>query len=307
MKLDLLQKKAKEETALFHRQSLWLEEDLYISKFKHFLSPHSNNFYSELRGIFSFEIQKLESLNYFEFISFRDGILPLMCFFQRYPTPDLFKKRIFIHSKMGAIVPEAWKGQISFYDFNYKVQKDNSKLVLSLFAQEDQFEKSQLLELFKTTFSKYEEFQVLISEPVLRGEDLPEGRSTFFQKIVFELGKLNKKITFVNLNELLGKNLSEWDFYDFNPRHFWYSWSYIEQVISMKGAQLVKYSVESLPDGIEQSPSLVLSLDPEKTGTSLYFKLEGGLDRSGQSYDEVKLFSDDLFYLAKKIGKTLDE
>lgn len=118
-KKDLLNSTA--EVELFHSRDFWNQEDNIIESVTLALSPHSEIYYSSLCPIFSFELQKIDSLNLFSHVQLRDGLIFLLDFFLRNPEPKNLRTQISVESSMAAIVPESWRNQVSYYSYKSNV------------------------------------------------------------------------------------------------------------------------------------------------------------------------------------------
>jgi hypothetical protein len=117
----------KDEVELFNDRDLWCNPDFLTEKLIHSLSPHSDFYYSSLCPIFSFEIRNNDSLNLFTSVLLRDGVISLLNFFLKNPTPVGVRTKVLINENLSQIVPKAWFDRVWYYRSHSKVKTNGVK------------------------------------------------------------------------------------------------------------------------------------------------------------------------------------
>jgi len=105
-----------DEMETFNTRDFWIEEDGLVESLTLSLSPHSGLYFSDLSPIFSYEIQKMESLNLFSHLHLRDGASLLLNFFLNNPKPSNIRTKISIHESLKDLVPSDWRDQVQFIE-----------------------------------------------------------------------------------------------------------------------------------------------------------------------------------------------
>ena len=96
------------------------------------LRPHTTCYYSRLTPIFSPQIKTPASLNKYEIISLRDGLIPLLWFFKQFPTPGPFNCYFLLHTKFQKIIPATWKDRCGLYNISGEVALRKKLLISAL-------------------------------------------------------------------------------------------------------------------------------------------------------------------------------
>lgn len=314
---------ANEETALFNKRSAWNREDTIDEKYLEFLAPHSKPYFSRLRPLFSFEIKSLTSLNAFSHILFRDGVVHLLRFFQRFPEPKGLMSKIIIHQNLSAIVPPAWRKCILYYRIQAgkrASQKENLFLYIS-FIQYHSDERA--IKKLRETLEKISgKIFVVTGLNVLRGEDfLNYDRSYAFDQSHQLFAGLN--VEFIDLQSAspaLSSSKHESNFMVFNPYQYWFSDSYLEHHFFNLGLNRLEQdsmSGDFVPLGPQHGMVIAkegkISSSVEKQlfkemgyPTGELFRGEPSVDRNIEDYFKVRYtsaaFEKMAFDLARKIG-----
>jgi len=317
---------ANEETALFNKRSTWNRADTIDEKYLEFLAPHSQPYFSRLRPLFSFEVKSLTSLNAFSHVLFRDGVVHLLRFFQRFPEPKGLMSKILIHQNLGPVVPPAWRKSILYYRVQAgerNSQKDNLFLHIS-FIQFHSDEKA-IKNLRETLERISGKIFVVTGLNVLRGEDfLNYDRSYAFDQSHQLFTGLN--VEFIDLGAVtsaLSLYKHESSFMVFNPYQYWFSDSYLEHHFLNQGLNNLgeeAMSGDFIPLGphhgmvIGKEGKVCSAIEKElfqELGypTGDLFSGEPSIDRNIEDYFKVRYtssaFEKMAFDLACKIGNGL--
>lgn len=81
------------------------------------LSPWSATYASPLNHVCLYDVADLRQLVAFPYFLVRDGYLPLIDFFFRFPVPEKFYGMLLVHTLFQDLVPSAWSSKVLFYDF----------------------------------------------------------------------------------------------------------------------------------------------------------------------------------------------
>lgn len=73
------------------------------------LWPASREYYSPLNPVFLGQFRNLKAMNGRQVWLSRDGLIPLLWFFESHPAPKGFKGRLLVHEKLASFVPRAWR------------------------------------------------------------------------------------------------------------------------------------------------------------------------------------------------------
>ncbi|MAF78464.1 MAG: hypothetical protein CME60_09895 [Halobacteriovoraceae bacterium] len=250
---------ANEETAGFNKRNSWNREDTLDEKYLEFLAPHSRKYFSRLRPIFSFEIKSLTSLNAFSHVLLRDGVLHLLKFFQRFPSPKGLISKIIIDEEFEPLVPDSWKERIFYFKIRGKKEgplKEN--LFLFLTVSKYQHTDDSIIQLNEILNSVKGNVFVTTSLNILRGEDyLDYDRSQAF-RMSDSLFK-GREVDFVGLHQL-GGLISEYressSFLNFNPYKYWFSDSFVNHYYLNQGISNIE-----IPDK-KNNESMNIDLGP---------------------------------------------
>lgn len=315
---------ANEETSIFNKRSAWNQEDTLDEKYLEFLAPHSQSYFSRLRPIFSFEVKSLTSLNAFSHILFRDGVLHLLRFFQRFPEPKGLMSKVLIHENLGSLIPKAWCEHILFYRVQAQerfVQKEN--LFLHISFSQYQSDKESIKNLRMILEQVRGKIFVITGLNILRGEDfLNYDRSFAFEQSHQLFAGLDIEfIDFKNSSDPLSLYQERSNFLVFNPYQYWFSDSYLEHHFLSNG--IIPLQQETMSgDYVALSPhhGMVIATEGKKSSMikeTLFeqlhypcgelFKNEPRVDRNIEDYFKVsytsQAFEKMSFDMAKKIAK----
>lgn len=239
--------------SIFSLEKIWDQRTAVSQKTALYLSPDSNPYCSRINPIFSFEIESGDDnyLRYFNIVSLRDGVYPLLRFFFLNPTPHLADPLIVIDSKMASLVPKAWREKTllrSLYT-NEKVFPKKSEECLILISPDkdslpvDIIEKeiSSLVE--KTKF--YSKISMYLSSCIKKGEEYAEAASTWGYTILNLLNQAfeGKQVEILDWNQIQKKNMSKVDFTHFNPLSFYFTDSFLTHDLLQKGGTLLDKTV----------------------------------------------------------------
>jgi hypothetical protein len=83
--------------------------------FLNVLWPVSLPYYSPLNPVFLAQCAGLEALDKHPHWFVRDGLVPLLWFFEQHPSPRKLRSRLWVHEELGRWVPPAWRGHCGTY------------------------------------------------------------------------------------------------------------------------------------------------------------------------------------------------
>jgi len=112
----ILENHNSEQQYYFSNPKIWANNYIAIEEYQDFLDPHCEHHESILNPLFLFEIKNLEALSLFKQVQCRDGLLPALLFFLKYPTPlEEMDTDLYIHHSLYPIVPKQWLPLCQFY------------------------------------------------------------------------------------------------------------------------------------------------------------------------------------------------
>lgn len=115
-----------------HVQSNFLARELAsdpalegVRRFTKAFGPFMEAYFSPLRPVFSFEINRADRFQKKELWMLRDGAIPLAWFFESVPKNLAIASDILVHSSLGSLVPANWKKNAKYYEL-YSEEKYHS-------------------------------------------------------------------------------------------------------------------------------------------------------------------------------------
>ncbi len=310
---------ANEETNLFNRRATWCPEDTVDEKYLEYLMPHSKAYFSRLRPLFSFEIKSLESLNQFSHVLFRDGLIFLLRFFQRFPDPGALKTKVAIHKKLSWVIPDSWKDRVILYE----VVHHQDSNVLGKPASERR-ELNILVDLHDKTWElkkltkNFEKINIIPFFNILRGEDfLNYERKEEFERLEKLKKSLGQPVEVISLNDALAQSLEKTYFVNLAEWGTFYSDSSLSHRFLSLGAKGLYYG-DGTGELISQSPYHSFQLEEfdinqcdQVRRSLLYNELNfpkgrgfssmPPLERGVEDYFKVHYYSHDLVSLCRRI------
>jgi len=326
--LDCYSSLAHEETVLFNRKEAWNNEDALDEKYLEYLMPASKPYFSRLRPLFSFQVKSLSSLNNFSHVLFRDGIVFLLRFFQRFSKPEGLRCRVLIHQDFEQLVPVAWKSHIYYYKTIKTLNKENAvkKVILNLSL--DSYPDQEVLRIemdqLKRSYPNKTNFLILSSFNILRGEDfINYCRHSALSSLLMAQRELGGDLCeLLTLEEFWSMDFSEVELYRGKGERVFMMDSFLEHHILAKGG-----SVHGIEAGDKERESFDLSphhgMSVEKKGSlgkgsareflfeklsfpdSDLFQSEPADVRGLDDYFKVFYYSQDILKVARQINHLL--
>ncbi len=219
-----------------------------LNKFKEYLSPDADHYFSPLNPSFSLELEYSPArVQFLNVLSLRDGVMPLLKFFTLNPVPKNQDIVYIVDSKLSSLVPLEWRSLVLLRDLKFEERReylaDNfSKKILfispsPLSAPLDLV----LVELrkLKEKISTSDEIVVFFSSMKLRGQGQSQRDEMWGFKILQLINKEfeNEKIRVVDWREYTSIDLSHFKFHFINPLKYYFSDSYLLHDACQKGAK----------------------------------------------------------------------
>ena len=86
-----------------------------VAHFFEVLSPAADAYVSALNPVFLLDVRSLSALEERPFWLVRDGLVPLLWFFRKFPAPRGLRSRLLVRRELAPLVPSAWRGSIGTY------------------------------------------------------------------------------------------------------------------------------------------------------------------------------------------------
>ncbi len=214
------------------------------------------------------DLHSAEQINYFQQVLVRDGLFPILDFFNRHPDPKFFKPIFIFHKNFADYIPIKWQRNVLFYDFAFLPE---SKLMQHFFAHDSLLIKGiynynvfdlEKLEYLLSTSMNFKNIFLslnLLDNPFLNKKW--EGNSLLydFSKTIDNLKRKFpnfEKIELITYEQLFKiKNLNEFKFVDLNKKFHYYSDEYLNFYLIKNGA--IPHEVELIPKPQSTSGHLV--------------------------------------------------
>lgn len=236
--------------SIFSLEKIWKERTPVSQKATLYLSPDSNPYCSRLNPIFSFEIESGEEnyLRYFNILSLRDGVYPLLRFFFLNPTPHTADPTLVIDEKLSSLVPVAWREKVllrRLYVNEQVFSKEADECVILISPDQDALP----LDVMESEFKKlaentkhYSKISLYFSSCIHKGEEYAEAVSSWGYNVLNAFHKTfqGKEVEILSWSALQKKGMSKVAFAHFNPLHFYFSDSYLTHDLLQKGASLLE-------------------------------------------------------------------
>ncbi|MCF8058920.1 MAG: hypothetical protein K9K67_06475 [Bacteriovoracaceae bacterium] len=314
---------ANEETNLFNRRENWNKEDTLDEKYLEFLSPHSRPYFSRLRPLFSFEVKELKNLNSFSHVLFRDGVVLLLRFFQRFPEPSGFHSKIFIHEDLAFIIPKTWCESVLLYKTVTIGKKGFDKKDLVLILNLHELQDSDLLQSLVLKFKNdTRSLSILPFYNQMRGEDYLDYDRAESLEPLKDIFKGDVRV--INYSQLGHLNERESVFINANPQKLFCSDSSVVHNFLRSGwkSPAIENVETNIDNIIRLSPNHGMTLSPfevknwqEDIRKRLFeelefpkgslFQEEPSLNRDLEDYFKVFYYSKDLMQLSRDLGRAM--
>jgi len=221
-----------------------------LNKFKEYLSPDSDYYFSSLNPTFSLELELSPMrIKYLSVLSLRDGVMPLLKFYVSNPRPKDESLIHIIDEDFSSLVPEAWRSQTLLRRFkSQKTDVESTHNNFIIFISPNYF--SSPLEIVYSEIQKVNkellpetEVYLFFSSMKLRGVGQAQKDDLWGYKIMELFAKHleTKNFRVINWNEYSALNLNSFLFFFINPLKFFLSDSFLLHDACQKGASpLVK-------------------------------------------------------------------
>ena len=219
-----------------------------LVKFKEYLSPDSEPYFSTLNSVFSYELDysSLKSEFFYHF-NFRDGVMPLLRFFSLNLDEKKYDKLLIVDSSLKSLVPNNWRCNVFLRDlvFNKPThhfefgQKNNILICIS--PTMGSFDESILKDEIGKLLNKIEKKQKLyffFSSAKMRGEGAAYHDQALNLKILnfFMKHLTGIDVSILSYKEILTMNLGDSSFVIINPLKMYFADSYLHHFLIQGGS-----------------------------------------------------------------------
>ena len=246
---------------------------------RHFLFPHSEEYFSKLLPSFCQQLVDRDTVKDFSPVVIRDGLLSLAWFFYKNPIPKQASSQgpyFLVHDRLAPFVPEAWSERVGTYRLTphpdlLKNPPEPRELYLMISGLgERQASLSFIREKVRSLQVDVEKTQVYvvgITRPFAPDgfEEAEAVQTTFAQAILETQRQLGNSVQYLNWSQISKRALWGSRFLDLNEMNFYYSDSAVVQHLMRLGS-LPLESEARVPD-LWIPASLVhgyaITLDPQ--------------------------------------------
>ncbi len=224
---------------------LFFNKTKIAEKYNAFLSPDSNIYNSPLNPLFSYEIDNSNKkiLKSFDYVSLRDGVLPLISFFYENPAPQKIDPVLIVDSRLSSLVPLEWRERVVLRNIIHtgNVQVSPQKKIV-LFVSPDKFStpltclESEIFKL-KNHIENDDKLYVLFSSVNRKGEEeISEEDAWGYKVFQLMLNKFkDKEIKVLDWKSYRNIDLSECRYAFINPLKFYFTDSFLEHDALQRG------------------------------------------------------------------------
>ncbi len=239
---DLIEKNA--GPSVFSVDNIWSDPGPIHKKYTAFLTPDSRTYTNSINPIFSFELEDT-SLRFFNILSLRDGVYPLLRFFAMNPVPHVMDSSLIVDASLASLVPKEWRSKVLLRElyvekpvFDYQA----NECLLLISPNQD----SQPLDLFikeinkyKGELQKFKKLSIYFSSCALKGEEENMYVSNCGYSLLRNLmaNFPDKEIEILEWYQYEKKNVAHTAFLVINPLKFYFSDSYLVHDLAQRGAR----------------------------------------------------------------------
>lgn len=229
--------------SVFSVEKIWKDPDVVSEKFVTYLLPDSESINSKINPVFSFQLDNF-NLRYFNVLSLRDGVYPLLRFFFRNQIPHSADSALVIDSQLASLVPKAWREKVFLRELYVErplFEKKREECLILISPEKD----SLPLELFnkelahyKTQLSSFKKISLYFSSCMAKGENEAIYSTNWGYFLLKEFMQTfpQIEIEILDLNRYQSKEASSIVFHQINPLKFYFSDSYLVHDLLQRGA-----------------------------------------------------------------------
>lgn len=231
----------------FSSSKLWMKDDQLLKKTMNWLGFHSESYSSPLRGCFLFELDTMQSLDYFSPVHARDGVLTLLQFFFKNPRPLTSNTLLLVHERLENLIPEQWQPNCLTYKKVPKTLPFKTTAKRNLIIMSSAFGPNHCSSIFaKTAIHYLSSLNRDIDNVVLVNfnsnytdrKDFKDSTSKEQLDVFIQLTALfPDKVVFKSHLDLHAEDLSNSRYFDLNEYNYYYSDSAFEDLILCRGAK----------------------------------------------------------------------
>ncbi|WP_127718494.1 hypothetical protein [Halobacteriovorax sp. HLS] len=246
-------------------------------------SLHARDYISFLNPIFLSAFKNLSSINNFNFVQSRDGVIDLVKFFTKNPIPHGLLTKILINHRYRHIVPTAWINNIQFYEETFNTEGRSSKIKNFIYSSP-----------FISTDIDISEIEKIRAESNIESlyicGDCSSLNLRFFHERISKIESIfNIKSSYIDAEQLQSFTLPNSILFEDKSSSLFYSKSYATWRLATNGIRPYNYS-DSESGQIQETPNSFIKLITLDSLPKSNDKLYEWIRASAQ-----KLSLDDLF------------
>jgi hypothetical protein len=231
----------------FRNSETWFSKSDLVESMTELLGQHALPYFSPLKAAFLFQFKSIDSLSYYSPVLARDGALMLAHFFLKNPEVTDHSIQIIIHEKLSNLVPASWQKNVLTYSIrslsnfkNFDQKRSSLALVATMLGAKQNSKEylDQCLQKF-TAINKTAPQRITLVCACPQTACDPQTQEALlknYSELVFEISKIGIPVNFKSTEQLKGENLTDFYFQDLNEFLFYYSDSFISQLLLSHGA-----------------------------------------------------------------------
>ena len=231
----------------FNSSKLWIKDSELLKKTMSWLGFHAESYFSPLRGCFLFELDSMQSLDYFSPLHARDGVLTLLQFFFKNPKPLTSKTLLLVHERLENLIPDQWQSNCLVYKKSpknppFKTTAKKRLIIMNSALGANHCSASfarTAIENFKELAGEIESFTLVnfMSKNNLEKDALETLSKEQLEVFVQLTNQFGDKVEILTPQELYAEDLSNSKYFDLNEFNYFYSDSAFEDLVLCRGAK----------------------------------------------------------------------
>jgi hypothetical protein len=195
-------------------------------------------YFSSLNPLFLFQVRELSELKKYETVLARDGIIPLLWFFYRFPKPSNLKTNILVSKDLERFIPLDWRKHVKTYEMvslnHFGPKKKSSRLLIYGLGIESNLSIEFILRLKDRL--KIKDAEISCYLPVKNDPFTPTSKEIYPLQLILQINNLSKTaIKPISWDDIAQENsFSDVAILELNEKKF-ISNCYVSEVLLAKG------------------------------------------------------------------------
>jgi hypothetical protein len=219
-----------------------------LNKFKEYLSPDSDPYFSLLNPVFSLELAyEPGRMKAMKVLSLRDGVMPLLKYFAFNPEPNSESNILIIDDYLSSLVPPIWREKVILRRYQHDLEEGNASqkrnkilFLISPISENfstDTFEKE--INSLSELVCDQDELLVYFSLARLRGDGQAQKSESLGYKLLLKIRDRfpTNKLNILSWSEYSVMDMGKINFHIINPLKYYFTDSFLQHDISQRGGK----------------------------------------------------------------------